>query len=65
MVVETTGHWEAGTARVLRHIATAVAARTGDLAVHVHNAMLQEFCIIIKSFRARAALRRRSELADE
>ena len=64
MVVETTGHWDVGAARVLRHIATAVAARTGDLADHVHNSMLQELCVVVRSFRARAALRRRSELAD-
>ena len=64
MVVETTGHWDVGAARVLRHIATAVAARTGDLADHVHTSMLQELCVVVRSFRARAALRRRSELAD-
>ena len=64
MVIETTGHWDVGAARVLRHIATAVAARTGDLADHVHNSMLQELCVVVRSFRAQAALRRRSELAD-
>ena len=62
--METTGHWDVGAARVLRHIATAVAARTGELADKVHNTMLQELCVVIRSFRARAALRRRSELSE-
>ena len=64
MVVKTTGHWDIGAARVLRHIGTAVVARTGDLADYVHNSMLQELYMVVRSFRARAALRCRSELAD-
>ena len=64
MVVETTGHWDVGAARVLRHIANAVAARTGEMAELVHNTMLQELCVVVRSFRARAALRRRCELSE-
>ena len=41
---------------MLRHIAIAVAARIGDLADHMYKSMLQEFCVVVRSFRARAAL---------
>eukprot|EP00435_Cladocopium_sp_Y103_P044109 s1901_g12.t1 len=65
MAVETSGHWDAGAARVLRHIAMAVAARTGEDADGIHNTFVQELCVVVHSFRARAALRRRSEFAAQ
>lgn len=65
MVAETTGLWETGAARVLRHIAAAAAARSGDSADIAYSTLLQELSVVIRSFRARAALRRRSEAAAE
>ena len=64
MVCETTGHWETGAARVLRHVAMAAAARSGEEAGGLHHRLLQELCVVVRSFRARAALRRRAELTD-
>ncbi|CAE7213826.1 ANK1 [Symbiodinium sp. CCMP2592] len=62
MVVETTGHWEAGASRTLNQIAGAVAARTGAEPGPLHDSLLQELSVVVRSFRARAALRRRAEL---
>ena len=62
LVVETTGHWEAGASRVLKQIAGAVAARTGTEPGPLHDSLLQELSVVVRSFRARAALRRRAEL---
>ena len=62
LVVETTGHWEAAAGRVLKQIAGAVAARTGSEPGPVHDALLQELSVVVRSCRARAALRRRAEL---
>ena len=64
MVCETTGHWEPGAAGVLRHVAMAAAARSGEEAGGLHHRLLQELCVVVRSFRARAALRRRAELTD-
>lgn len=64
MVLEVTGNRDVDTARVLRHIARALATHIGDLADHKQNSMLQEFCGMIGFLRIRAVLRRRSELAD-
>jgi len=61
MVVETTGEWDAGASKVLKHIACAVAARTGEEADHMYGIFVQQLCIVVRSFRARAALRRRAE----
>ena len=62
LVVEATGHWEAGASRVLKQIAGAVAARTGTEPGPLHDSLLQELSVVVRSFRARAALRRRAEL---
>jgi hypothetical protein len=64
MVVESTGEWDSGAAIVLKHIARAVAARQGEEPGPLHAALLQELCVTVRSYRARAALRRRSELAE-
>ena len=61
MVVETTGEWDAGASKVLKHIACAVAARTGEEADHTYGIFVQQLCVVVRSFRARAALRRRAE----
>ena len=61
MVMETIGIWDKGAAIVLQHITRVVASRTGEEPDVVHAALVQELCIVARSFRARAALRRRSE----
>ena len=61
MVVETTGTWDAGARPVIKHIARAVAAITGDDPDKTHATMLQELCVAVRAYRARAALRRRSD----
>ena len=57
MVIETTGAWSPEAARALGHISRAAGSpRSGA-------ALLQEACVLVRSWRARAALRRRAELA--
>ena len=62
MVVETTGHWERQASALLKQLAGAVATRSGEDAAPVHASLLQELSVVVRSFRARAALRRRCEL---
>ena len=64
MVAETTGIWDAGPAIVLRHVARAVAARSGEEAGPLYSTLIQELSITICSYRARAALRRRLAAAE-
>ncbi|CAE7225374.1 unnamed protein product [Symbiodinium natans] len=64
MVVESTGTWDKGAGIVLQHIARAVAARTGEEPQRAHSALMQELCVLIRAYRARAALRRRAEAAE-
>ena len=64
MVVETTGTWEKGAAVVLNHIARAVAARTGEDAGAAQTALMQELSVVVRTWRARAALRRRCEATE-
>ena len=61
MLVETTGTWDAGASMVIKHIALAVAAIIGDDPDKTHATMLQELCVAVRAYRARAALRRRSD----
>ena len=62
MVIETTGAWDPAATKILKHIAHAFAARTGaDLATAL-GLLHQEACVCLRSWRARAALRRRCEL---
>ena len=57
MVIETTGAWSPEAARALGHISRAAGSpRSGAT-------LLQEACVLVRSWRARAALRRRAELA--
>ena len=62
LVVETTGAWEPAAAAFLRQVAKAAAAREGGQ-MDLHSELLQELSVITRTFRARAILRRRIELA--
>ena len=64
LVAETTGAWEPTAARALLHVAQAVASREGGEVVAVHGQLLQHLCVLARGHRARAALRRRVELAS-
>ena len=64
MVAETTGTWDKSAMTVLKNVAKAVAARTGEDPASTQAAILQELSVTIRSWRARAALRRRHEAAD-
>ena len=63
LVVEATGAWETQAAKFLLHLARAAAARMTEEASVVHAQLLQELSVLVRSHRARAVLRRRSELA--
>ena len=63
LVLETTGAWEAEAASLLRRISGAVALRTGQDVSQLHSRLLQEMCVIARTHRARAVLRRRTGLA--
>ncbi|CAE7316738.1 unnamed protein product [Symbiodinium sp. CCMP2592] len=63
LVAETTGAWEAEAAKVLTQISRAAAAREGADPAALHGELLQELCVVARSFRARAVLHRRAELA--
>ena len=65
MVVETTGNWDARAYKALRHIAQGVASRTGTDHATTLSTLLQEAKVVVRGFRARAALRRRAELASQ
>ena len=65
LVVETTGVWEPQAAKVLVHVARAAVVREGSDPSTLHAELTQDLCATIRSFRARAALRRRAELATE
>ena len=55
LVAETTGAWAPEAAKALDHISRAAGASHG-------STLLQEACVLIRTWRARAALRRRAEL---
>ena len=64
MVFESTGAFDISTGQVLQQLARAVAARAGGNTSVLHDQLLQELCSTIRTFRARAALRRRVELSE-
>ena len=64
MVVETTGNWDGGAARVPKQLADAVATRIGEGKEQLHALLLQELSVAVRSYRARAALRSRCELDE-
>ena len=53
LVAETTGAWAPEAAKALDHISRAASHG---------STLLQEACVLIRTWRARAALRRRTEL---
>ena len=57
LVAETTGAWAPEAIKALDHISRAAGPASG-------STLLQQACVLIRSWRARAALRRRSELDD-
>ena len=59
MVVETTGAWDAAAAKVLKHLAYATAARSGTTPGELHQSLLEDLSVVVRSWRAKAALRRR------
>jgi len=60
MVAESTCAWDADAMIALKHVAQAVA-QSGEDPATCSSLLLQELGVAIRSFRARAALRRRSE----
>lgn len=61
MVAESTGAWDAAALKVLKNISHALATHAGEEPAACYNRFLQELGVTIRAFRARAALRRRSE----
>ena len=59
MVAECSGAWDAGAVKILHHVARAVATRTGEDSASCTSLLLQQLGVTIRSYRARAALRRR------
>lgn len=60
LVAECSGAWDKGAMKIWSHLARAVAARTGEDSATSKNLLLQQLGVAIRSYRARAALRRRS-----
>ncbi|CAL1170433.1 unnamed protein product [Cladocopium goreaui] len=60
MVVEATGTWDLAAAKVLKHMAQAAAARSSNPG-DSYSLLLQELCVVVRSWRARVVLRRRCE----
>ena len=58
MVAECSGAWDAGAVKILHHVARAVAARTGEDSASCTSLLLQQLGVTIRSYQARAALRR-------
>ena len=56
MVIETTGAWAPEAAQALAHISRTAGGGAGG------TPLLQETCVLVRSWRGRAALRRRAEL---
>ena len=61
LVAECTGTWDPSALKILKYVAHAAAAKTGAEPAVCYNQLLQELGTTIRSFRARAALRRRFE----
>ena len=57
-----TGAWDAVAAKVLKHLAYATAARSGATPGELHQSLLEELSVVVRSWRAKAALRRRFEV---
>ena len=63
LVVETTGAWAPEAQKALNQIARSVALRRGEEASSTQARFFQEACVLVRTFRARAVLRRRAALA--
>ena len=63
LVVGTTGAWAPEAQKALNQIARSVALRRGEEASSTQARFFQEACVLVRTFRARAALRRRAALA--
>ena len=59
MVAECTGAWAPEALKVLKHVAHAAAPHSGDEPAVCYGLLLQELVVAIRTFRARASLRRR------
>ena len=64
MVAESTGAWEPEAGKLLLHLSRSAAARTEGEGGLLHSSLLQELCVVVRSHRARAVLRRRAELSE-
>eukprot|EP00435_Cladocopium_sp_Y103_P030454 s4292_g7.t1 len=64
LVVESTGAWSRSASHTLQLFARATAAREGEDAAACFTQLMQELCVTVRRFRARAVLRRRAELAS-
>ena len=64
VVAESTGAWEPEASKLLLQLSPSTAAQAGEDAAALHADLLQELSVVIRSHRARAVLRRRTELAD-
>ena len=62
LVAESTGAWDREVGHILLQISRSAAARTEEDAGVPHGDLLQELCVLMRSHRARAVLRRRAEL---
>ncbi|CAE7580069.1 unnamed protein product [Symbiodinium natans] len=65
LVAETTGAWEPEAGKLIAQVVCATAVREGANLAALHAELLQELCVAARSARARAALRRRAEVAEE
>ena len=61
MVVETTGAWAPEAEKALGQIARGIGM--GSMADPASSTLLQQACVLVRTWRARAALRRRAEMA--
>ena len=59
MVAECTGAWAPEALKVLKHVAHAAALQSGEEPAVCYDLLLQELAVAIRTFRARASLRRR------
>ena len=59
MVAECTGAWAPEALKVLKHVAHAAAPHSGEEPAVCYGLLLQELAVAIRTFRARASLRRR------
>ena len=61
--METTGTWVPEAQKALNQIARSVAFRRGEEVSFTQARFFQEACVLVRTFRARAVLRRRAALA--